>query len=655
MVADPVSVSLEGDEIIVSGPDAFVRDRNARLFFESILGASRQPTGWRCPRRRNTPEVVVLRVNTFLQRKGWELTCDAAVQALVDRDLERQQSFQRAVRQAGAFREGRGPVSTQLMRRKLVETGWNAAVRPLYDHQELAVLHGLAAANPANFSVPGAGKTASTLALAALHIAARTVSVVVVVGPLSCFRPWELEAAACLSDHIRTRRVRGTALNRATAYEHAQPGDLLIVSYASAAADRSQLIDLCAKSDVMLVVDEAHRIKRFRGGVWAPALIEIARHARVRVVLSGTPMPQNGRDLYSPLNVLWPAGELTGPRDGFAARVDRDFQAVIAKIAPFVSRTPKSALGLPPYEVVRHLVPLGPLQTEIYLLVEDNFRRRIDGAASWQEKIEVLRRGRPIRLLQAATNPNLLNSRDSALNLPRLPSAGASLMDRLARYRQLEIAPKHAYALSLVVDAARRGAKVVCWSTFLPNLDQFAELTRAQRIATFQVDGRVPAGDETSDDRVGGARANATDQDTREDVIARFLVAKGAAVLVANPASCSESISLHSSCREAIYLDRTYDAAQFLQSIDRIHRLGLPPDARVRIHLLIGSVEGRATIDGLVDSALIRKQAVMQQLLEGTELRALGLNEDALEDAEGDEEDLAALLRFLLGGLPGDH
>lgn len=57
-------------------------------------------------------------------------------------------------------------------------------------------------------------------------------------------------------------------------------------------------------------------------------------------------MPQHGRDLFSQLNILWPSGELTGPRDSFAAKVDRDFDAVLMEIQPFVARTPKEALGL---------------------------------------------------------------------------------------------------------------------------------------------------------------------------------------------------------------------------------------------------------------------------------------------------------------------
>ena len=38
--------------------------------------------------------------------------------------------------------------------------------------------------------------------------------------------------------------------------------------------------------------------------------------------------------------------------------------------------------------------------------------------------------------------------------------------------------------------------------------------------------------------------------------------------------SASEGISLHKVCKRALYLDRTYNAAQYLQSRDRIHRIG---------------------------------------------------------------------------------
>lgn len=120
-------------------------------------------------------------------------------------------------------------------------------------------------------------------------------------------------------------------------------------------------------------------------------------------------------------------------------------------------------------------------------------------------------------------------------------------------------------------------------------------------------------------------------------------------MLVTNPASCSESISLHEGCHHAIYLDRTYDCAQFLQSIDRVHRLGLPQTVTVQIHILQASLRGGPSIDHLVDAALRAKEMHMRELLEGAELVPMRQSDEPLENAEGDAEDLHALLRYLIG------
>lgn len=121
---------------------------------------------------------------------------------------------------------------------------------------------------------------------------------------------------------------------------------------------------------------------------------------------------------------------------------------------------------------------------------------------------------------------------------------------------------------------------------------------------------------------------------------------KGPAILVTNPATCSESISLHQACHHAIYLDRTYDAALFLQSIDRIHRLGLSPEIEITIHIIQASIDGEDTIDHLVDSSIQTKRADMEQLLEGAEVRPL---RQGLSDAEGTHKDIEAILLYLIG------
>lgn len=649
-MAPAMTVRLDwvGDELQVVSPE-LANDRRARLFFRGSLGATEIENGWSCPRRARTASVVSLLVYDWLVARGYSAEVQAGTAAAldIDRELERRRSFLRTRERATRLRSGEeqfdfGPIDDSLR-----EISWQ---RPLRSHQREFVAVAMTAMNAANFSVPGAGKTAATLAVAAAHMALGTVDVLVVVGPLACFGPWESEVRACLGDGLPTRRARGSKSERRRVYNSLGHRQVLLLSYATAASDQRELLDVFRARDVMLVVDESHRVKRFKGGLWAPAIAELAKASRVRHILSGTPMPQSGKDLYSQLNVIWPDQQLTGTRDVFATAVDRDFAGVARTIQPFSHRTPKSALGLRDYNVQVHEIALTGTQAEIYELIEGRFRRALEDADSWRDKLDALRRGRPIRLLQAASNPELLNAGDSYFNVSRVDQAPLSLMERLAGYTQLESPAKSLAALRLIRTIASGDGKVVCWSNFIGNLDHFARMARAEfNFPILQIDGRVPAGQDglhtdglSRDDRAG-------ETDTRERIIERFLEHEGPAVLVTNPASCSESISLHSSCHNAIYLDRTYDCALFLQSIDRIHRLGLSPDVTVDIHLLVANLDGRSTIDGLVAASLEAKATRMKQLLEGAEVAPVGLSEDPAVDAEGTKEDLEELVRFLLG------
>ena len=646
---DRVVISVEGDAVTVTQP-SLLTNRAARMFFVSIVGATRKDDGWICPRRRQPLGEVAVRINTFLENKGWSVERIGIVDDAVQRDIERKRSFQRTRRSAIAFRdEGKSEIDLLTTVRAMEQVGWDSDARSLRPHQQAGLVHSLTTMNAANFSVPGSGKTATTLAVAATHFAVGTIDLVIVVGPLSSFAPWEKESRTALHEAFRVSRVRGSAQARRDMYAAAERGALLLTSYASAATDKSTIIDVCKHLRVMLVVDESHRVKRFRGGVWAPALVEMARYARIRTILSGTPMPQSGKDLYSQLNILWPGGDLTGPPETFATRVQQDFAGVLNDVLPFVSRTPKKALGLPPYTVTVHDVEMNGTQAEVYELVESHFRKRVEGLGAWRDKVERLRRGRPIRLLQAASNPDLLNRHDSYFFLPRIEVPNATLMDRLAMYRATDVPAKSLKALELVRGIVEEGGKVVCWSNFVPNLDHFASLVReGLSVPTYQIDGRIPAGDETVDDAQNEHAKNPGDEDTREQIIDRFLNVLGPAVLVTNPASCSESISLHTSCHNAVYLDRTYDCALFLQSIDRIHRLGLPDNVQVRVHVLRVTRDGNPTVDHLVAASLAHKEARMRGLLEGASLEPVG-QLDPLADAEGSLEDLAELLRYVLG------
>ena len=54
----------------------------------------------------------------------------------------------------------------------------------------------------------------------------------------------------------------------------------------------------------LLVVDEAHNIKKI-GGTWSVAVLEISKLSKYKVILTGTPMPNDFKDFYNYLNFLY--------------------------------------------------------------------------------------------------------------------------------------------------------------------------------------------------------------------------------------------------------------------------------------------------------------------------------------------------------------
>jgi SNF2 family DNA or RNA helicase len=130
----------------------------------------------------------------------------------------------------------------------------------------------------------------------------------------------------------------------------------------------------------------------------------------------------------------------------------------------------------------------------------------------------------------------------------------------------------------------------------------------------------------------------------RESQLKRFRSDPNCWVLLSNPATLGEGISLHQVCRDAVYIDRDFAAGRFMQSLDRIHRLGLPPDAEVRVTLLLSE----RTIDEVVEARLAAKLEFMGRILDDPDVLKLGdLNEEPSESAGLETEDLKLLLGHL--------
>jgi SNF2 family DNA or RNA helicase len=93
--------------------------------------------------------------------------------------------------------------------------------------------------------------------------------------------------------------------------------------------------------------------------------------------------------------------------------------------------------------------------------------------------------------------------------------------------------------------------------------------------------------------------------DERASIVARFQTSPDLNVLIANPAAAREGLTL-TAANHAIYIDRTFNLLDYLQSQDRIHRISQERPAY--IHNLVG-IE---TIDAYIDDVVYRKQAVAE-------------------------------------------
>ena len=139
--------------------------------------------------------------------------------------------------------------------------------------------------------------------------------------------------------------------------------------------------------------------------------------------------------------------------------------------------------------------------------------------------------------------------------------------------------------------------------------------------------------------------------DERAKAISKFRRDKNCHVLISNPQTLGEGISLHQECHDAVFVDRSFNAGQYLQALDRIHRLGLPSHQDTRIFIL----ESQGSIDTQVDARLAVKIQALSELLDDATLveSALPSDDDSqspLELLGLDEVDIDAVLKHL-GGL----
>ncbi|MER7705263.1 DEAD/DEAH box helicase [Kitasatospora sp. NPDC097605] len=463
----------------------------------------------------------------------------------------------------------------------------------------------------ANFSVPGAGKTRTTLAVYAALKEQKQVSRLLVVSPKSAYEAWQTEAALCFRQPPRTTVMAGSPDPAA---------EILIVNYERLDRQLAALAGWLKAAPSMLVLDEAHRMKLGSQGIYGAACMALGPLSKRRLILTGTPAPNGARDLENLLSFVWPGH---GRRVVSQAVAGGDLAHASTVLRPLYTRTTKRELGLPPAVTTIRYVDMPPLHREIYDALAGQYSLRAEASRS---DFEALGKSM-LRMLMAATSPALLRQGSSqyeplAYRLEPLEAPGnASLQTLLADLPSYELSPKYQEARHLVAENAAQGRKTLVWASFVRSLTTLELMLK--EFSPAVVHGGTP---------------------DRDEQILRFREDPECAVLISNPATLGEGISLHQVCHDAVYVDRDFQAGRFLQSLDRIHRLGLPPDTETRITVLAC----RNTLDETVAKRLELKLQFMGRILDDPAVQQLAdLQEEPAIAAGMDMADIRAFLEHL--------
>lgn len=504
---------------------------------------------------------------------------------------------------------GAHPATPDELAAQLAAAGFRRQLRG-FQLENLALIQRLP--HGADFSVPGAGKTTVALANYTLTRTRKEVEQLLVIAPLAAFEAWREDSAACFERPPRIATHTGTSLIDSDV-------EVLLTSYNRVASDYDRIREYVGRRPTHVILDEAHRVKRGAQGVHGRAVLDLAYAARRRDILTGTPAPQGAFDLIALMRFLYPGqDQKILPASAYNERAGRDddvLSETSAAIQRYFVRTPKSRLGLPDttFDVVTQT--MSPIQHAIYNALLGRYRG--DFELDRQARRQFDRLGRvTMYLLEAATNPMLLVAgSDDADELgfihPPLALEGSEpLAELLARYRDYETPWKYEQVKAMVEQARDRGEKVIVWSTFVRNIRSLA--THLKSFQPAIVHGGIP----TRDSAPNGSL-------TREAELDRFRYDRDCHVLLANPAACGEGISLHHWCHHAVYLDRTFNAGHFLQSQDRIHRLGLKDDVTTRFTLLLSE----DSIDEAVNVRLRDKVVALSALMDDPGLVRVALPE----------------------------
>lgn len=491
--------------------------------------------------------------------------------------------------------------------------------RPLKPEQLQASFYLATMKRAANFSVPGAGKTAMMYGAFAYLSSKkiRKIRRLLVVSPINAFEAWRTEYIEVFGEkrylnymNLKEAKYRNVGNVRVDWGK----SDIIVINY-EALEGKLTILNELIDEYTMIVCDEVHRVKGV-GGRRAMAALNLGPKSQYRYVLTGTPIPNSYKDIYNFLHLLydkeydsffrWEVSDLENP----------EVKEINNRIQPFFWRTNKYDLKVPKADPDK-LIVVKPSEKQKQLV-----------QAIYENEGNIL--ALYLRLLQASTNPALLLDKieyrdlgllDDEFDLTQVHALNDEEREiaRRRAYQQLQVdiipSAKFEKGIQLIMDLVGKGKKVIVWGMFVKTMQKIKQVLQQKGVSVNLVYGGTP-----KDERVKLIN------DFRDGDVE---------VMISNPNTLGESISLHQTVHDAIYFEYNFNLTFMLQSRDRIHRLGLKDDQYTRYYYLM--TEGDRAHGGFIDQAIYKrlkeKEQVMFDAIDG-ELLIPEVTDDYLNDVK---------------------
>lgn len=499
-------------------------------------------------------------------------------------------------------------------------------VRKLREKQAWDSFFMFAMRKSANFSVPGSGKTSSVYGVFSFLSYKGLVDKIVMIGPRSSFISWKDEFYNCfgnkrkleifnIQDYSNSRDKKNALL-----YKAVHKKNLLLFNYESLDSILEEVKNII-DDKTLLVFDEVHKVKN-PNGKRAKNALKISYNARYTIALTGTPLPNSYLDIKNLLHILYHEeyNDFFGFGDAqLRIPSEYDIENINKKIKPFFCRTTKKQLEVP--EVNPDIIlpcKLSDKENKIFNILLLKYAK---------SKLALI-----IRLLQLESNPKMLlkaiseNQEDFSAILDTTSDPedidyvdySQDIKDLINSLGKTE---KFNSCIQQVKKLNSEGKSVIIWCIFVDSIRQLASQLEKEGISAGVIFG-------------------STSEEERKNILNKFKE-KEMDVLITNPHTLAESVSLHSVCHDAIYYEYSYNLVHLLQSKDRIHRLGLKEGQYTQYYFLQSIFVTRDGFEYSLD------QKIYQRLLEKEKIMLDAIDEDILESLGSIEDDIEVIFKDL--------